>query len=1142
MARAPASTAPNIYGGAAGRAANRQRLRESARARVEAGLRLRAPQLFADAADLEVPAEEVKALSSWISSKFHSDEMAVACNYLAELLRRGVEKRNWKVQAYPPQVVNVRRRASPFRPETFARSVILSEIIRRHERVLVDASVDLFPTDTGSRASNKADRWNRPLQPLPPLELQAAQLMFSSIVFGGLIERHLIYKLPTALETSLFTHGNCIWVEFMMSDEASPERQLYRRWFPDPVSSCLILRWRLRAEPWPAPTPAAIRKLLKRYLRRLGVYYSGGQKPNPSGKTAPLTRLGFERVDARVFEGQPAFAQVSPFEFLLDAAETRLQTGVPSVLVGFARSLRAGVSLAPEVWWRTLKDERIVNSAGGSPESGTGISSELLDIVEAWPDAPREAALKPKPSIQQQLYREVRTCFYKKGRNVRPAETRHAIETLLKKRGSEFGPMLMCITAWASWCLTARTQGKGALKVRSVLRYLTSVAQKLIDYAGDMNPKDMSAEEFHNLFDRIGSAIHAPHERQYARERLSEFHEYLVATLGIPELDSGSKLGHGGNDSAPDANLITEAEFCAVLKQLRSWVPDQRKSDMLVNATTMAYRLGLRRNELAGLQLISVQGIKRGGLITSRPLIWVRASSYSSVKTHASTRRLPLFELLSATELERLVNWVKRRYQEDGATAGSIGLLFCEPGRSSTKLDDFGGFRLITDAARAVTGDSTVRFHHFRHSFITLLVARLLAATESTWGTAALPKTWVGPTGLAGPALVRRLFANDQPTRKAIYQVSAVAGHIDPEETIQTYCHSLDWLLGRYLLHADRPVSLKLLSAIDGRSPTAVAVDRHRSGGDPRKLGTDDIRRSLGRLIRKARRTKPRVFAAPPKSKPRINTPVNQQVLSERKLCKLTLDEAYALAFSSRRNISQASRAALFHLSALDIANFISEATRIATIQTRTRVKGRRRPRFLRYQPVRPRAPRSAHRREILSVGPALPRVEAELTEARRIFNRLVAFPEGERPAVIQRLECLLRVGSRTESALYVSSESDLMLLGGLLRDTGIGASRIGVRVLSLPEGSPSKRDFVEQVTQLLHVPKRAVSFDSHGGVVPESRKRFASVMVSVKEVAGGGTGHGRHAASGWKPACFYALVVLRAVMKPGSQMEMSLI
>lgn len=1129
----------NRLGGAAGRANNRRKLRESAEARTRDIFDRKAPQLLTSAPGLLVKADEVDELCTALSARSRADETRVGYNYLTEILRNGVETLDWKVEAYPPQVVNLPRAPSPFRPETFARTAILSEIIRRHELVLQDPSVLDFTKLDPVAWQEQDSRKRKEVEVLLPVELRAAQVLFSSIVFGGLLERRLIYSLPAALETRFYTHNDYIWMDFLVPDRSREERPLYRRWFPDPITACLLLRWRIDGERWPSQTSGEIPKLLERYLTRLGLYFEtakSADSPNP-GHSA--MRVRFTGLDARLFECRPCFARESPFEFLLDAAETRLQINVPSVLVGFARLLRAGASLAPEVWWRTLTDKCIVNGVDDGSQVERHNSSELLDAVEAWPDSPPGDNAEAKGSAQRLLYRRVRDCFRKGNKNLRPAEVQRGLEQVLENHGSEFAPMLMCITAWAIWYLTGRTWGKGRLKVHSVQRYLTSIGGRLIDFGGEMNPKNMSPEEFRSLVDQIASSIQARHERQYARERLSEFHDYLVMSLPIGSLGTDYWGRRNSEISAPDANLITETEFQAILAHLRSFAPDRRTLEMLANVTTVAYRLGLRRDEVAGIQLGSVQGINRTGKLSGQPSIWIRNSVYSSVKSHASVRRLPLSEMMLDAELQQFVEWVKRRYKEDAASSPTSSLLFCALGQPSTKLEDAKSFRLITQAARAVTGDATIRFHHFRHSFITLLSARLLAAAELNWGESALPKTWVAPADLSGPGLLDRIFGSGGPVRKAIYQVAALAGHIDPQETMQTYCHSLDWLLGRFLAYVDWPISLKLLAAVDGRRESAVAVARYRAGGRTRKLEMADVRRSVSRLIRKAKTSNRAVFAIPPESTLRTSPRPNQEMLAERKITELTLVQAYALALSSKRSMSTTACAELFDMSSADVSKFLSEAKQVASELTATRVRHSRRSRTLRHEHLRHRMPRSTRRPEISGLGPALPKVSVELTEGCRVFKRLVETPERDIPAVRKQLECLIRVGSRTESELYVTAESDLALLGALFKYAGLRASRIKIRVLSVPKGDMSLSDFRKQVAKLGQIGARSVMFDKGSRTSRSGRSTFGSLRISIKEAGASSAKHGDRAAYGWKIACFYALVVLRVVMKPGSQMEM---
>lgn len=197
----------------------------------------------------------------------------------------------------------------------------------------------------------------------------------------------------------------------------------------------------------------------------------------------------------------------------------------------------------------------------------------------------------------------------------------------------------------------------------------------------------------------------------------------------------------------------------------------------------------------------------------------------------ASNRRSPMYHLLDADELGLFHRWAEQRQREIG---------------------------------RHLTG--TLDFHNLRHSFVTLTTVRLLG-TQVRW---------------------RNEPRDDLPPWQALFQVAALAGHIDPQETVNTYCHGLDLLLQGYLMAAALadPAFIARVEAVYGTSSRSAAhleistadevdslrevlrvagIDRARLVATvlsiPRKNGKAEFRRELVRRLEMPQR--PIGFAEP---------------------------------------------------------------------------------------------------------------------------------------------------------------------------------------------------------------------------------------------------------------------------------------
>jgi len=1124
--------APNPHGGIAKRAEERQRNRRLVEDWARMIIGRHAPELLSDTQNLLVTSKTVDTLVTILAARRSFEEISLGRSVLTSILRRGAEELGWDVKGFPDPIINIPRPPSPFRAESFARAAVVAEIMRRHEELLelpLELAQQGYPQSKPEMTDGKSNHRSGTLTIKTPEELLASRILFCAIASGGLLCRPLVTRLPEAMNTAMTADKEYIWIDFELPAETPDDRPACRRWFPDPVTSCLMLHWRLQGYTWPAGSHGQINRLIDLYLKHLGVSIKLISK-EPSDQVAEkLCTVSFSGVDERVFNTHPHFRQSSTFEFLLDAAETRLRTKVPGVLVDFAVSLRAGTSLPSKTWWRTLLNQPLAIMPVASELETAG--THILDVVESWPHREYWNNHPGQLSTQRALARELQQCFGT-GRNyLRPAQAVAALNAFDQRVQGDICPLLFALYSWARWCLTERRIGKGTLRARSVKRYISSIGIHLIELGGHLNPAKMSAEDFLELYDQVLTSIHSAKERTFAYDRLTEFHRFLQAAFDTPPLNWDEQTFERDGRSSPDANLITEAEFMLLIKVLDSWIEDERTREMLVLIMTIAYRLGLRRDEIAGLELSSVQGMSERGNAprTSRPQLWVHTTSLSSVKGTASVRRIPLALLMHEKELARFFAWIDRRKREDGKSDEPNGLLFCQVGRPHEKLEDKGTFSLITAALRFVTGDPSMRFHHLRHSFITLLIGRLLSVSILAPTEALLPASWRGSDVLESNRLLKRFLRTEYPVRQMIYLVSAFAGHLDPQETTQTYCHCQDWLLGRHLAFDEQKLSLKLIAYLDGRTYTAVAAERSRkSSGLP---GIEDVRRTLGRLIAKAQAAQPSIFIASP-----ATTTLNMENSeswrpSRRDLLDFTLDEAYALTLTGMRTMPPAARAQLFDIPKSIITRFMRNAKSLADTRTATRNARGRRGRFLRYQGKSRKTPDPKQRPEISGLGVALPHESNERREAREVFRSLLVAYREKPELTRDLLNTFKNSVSRTDSELTISTEMDAKNLKSLFEVAGIGVGRIGVHVLSWPRFIKPGTDVHNYLADLFGIARKRVTVPNP---LPHTKSAsdFGRITISIAErTAGRSKLYGRRsaakAASGWKIACFYATVVM---------------
>ncbi len=614
------------------------------------------------------------------------------------------------------------------------------------------------------------------------------QLLFSAILYGGLIDRQWLEPWLGSLCDRVRGDGSSLWLEMQRiwqyqrdpkdgtngakKRSAAKTIIISRRWFADPLTKSLIIRWQSDADTGKAFSGT----LPNAYdLVKIFLIHAGSPKQDIPDNVARLLKM----------------------------AETRLGLTVAPFLASYAAGSVKAVSLAPEVWVR-LNSGRLLSRQPG-PDSNEDLFVALKRGALNNEDLPAPL------SDQELLLKKMRSIFaseagIKKGN----AELKNKMLAFEEKNNKQMCILLALLVKWACHLLARESQYKPA----TPKRYLSSIGNVLLIAFENENLLEMQCSDFIERYDRAVEMVKREKEKIYARQTISRFHDYLVKYFWVPRIHQGFFYRRSGPpESTVDANLLSHAEFDR-LKQALGWSDTNRPriATAALLAAIMGFRCGLRRNEVL---FIRVRDIQWG----SKPELVLRATAKRSLKTPNSTRRIPLYVLLPADELNELGSFLKEyRDQEQGKN----DLVFSVQEKPGQALADAALFGPISETLTMVTGDKTLRFHHLRHSFATWLLVRLTGEGIGLRNSAPF---------LDHPEfedkrvedLRNAILANENLGRKGAYAVAMLCGHADLETTFTSYIHLCDWLLGREI---GRPVALPQLSveAVTGASGLSRAT------------------------------------------------------------------------------------------------------------------------------------------------------------------------------------------------------------------------------------------------------------------------------------------------------------------------------
>lgn len=191
------------------------------------------------------------------------------------------------------------------------------------------------------------------------------------------------------------------------------------------------------------------------------------------------------------------------------------------------------------------------------------------------------------------------------------------------------------------------------------------------------------------------------------------------------------------------------------------------KADLAQTLFIFGFYLGLRQNEIKGLQLKDFHN-ENNELHT----LHILPNKYRLLKITDGSRNLPIANLLPTVHLKKLLSFIDASKLKHMSFEN---LIF----HHYTDKDLNDAFKLLTDAMKGVTGDEAQRFHHCRHSFANWALC-LLYNLKQTHSWSFLEHHYF--SAKRAEQLRHRLEIR-QNTRKQFWAVAVLLGHVSPGAT-----------------------------------------------------------------------------------------------------------------------------------------------------------------------------------------------------------------------------------------------------------------------------------------------------------------------------------------------------------------------
>lgn len=767
--------------------------RQAARRQVLALLGERHPELLSGQRGVTLSREEVSQFTAELQRVLPSYSYKTAVQFLALGFEKGSAYLGWRVPM-PAVPVVFAREPSGISPANFRGLSRLRKLERKFLKSL-EREPDGSP------------------------DVRLGQLLFSAIVFGGLLSKSCLEPWWEALrkrDLHVNDKGLCLnmaaeafsgpvptktarkrralrGVHHEGTTPATVQKPVLvcRRWFADPLTEILVMRWlaysdreQLLAIPSASPS-----RCLEAFIETLDV-----------GRAA-------------------AFASTTSF---LTWAATRARLVIPPYLVEYAACRTASVSVSGATWARIRLGKAVPVDEKSKVE---GVVSEGRDTQAHANQGPFHLEQQPE------LLREILHILRRPGQRPETSseKCRRALNEVLEAKGAMLAPVLYYLVSWGLYLLLRPPPNEQRrfhvkrLNPASVSRYFAAVAWPLLESASAGDIVELTADEIEELYRDIIAAKVTLRDKAYTADRLVAFHEFLASRFAAPAINYSEIRGGGlASEHGVDANLVSFRDFQNLLKVIGGEKGGRkRKSEIRALIAILGFYGGLRRQEALTLRMGDIMG-------DVDPAVLVRSNRYARVKSIASHRIIPVRPLMPPHIANRILRWVRRRVNEDRQRCPDH-LLFCVLGQPKVPLLAADVFDPITKALHQVTGDLTLRFHHLRHAFATWTLSRVMR--QATPGLADRFSSRKRPhaNGLMSDESIAALFGATA-GRRLLYGIATLCGHASPGTTILHYLHLCDWLLSRALadpaaqprvshaaIHAlARALSLKVPASLTG--------------------------------------------------------------------------------------------------------------------------------------------------------------------------------------------------------------------------------------------------------------------------------------------------------------------------------------
>lgn len=355
-------------------------------------------------------------------------------------------------------------------------------------------------------------------------------------------------------------------------------------------------------------------------------------------------------------------------------------------------------------------------------------------------------------------------------------EIRKILNDLKAKRISDAVPFLKLLidhnneghTRLVAWIidLVSAKNPRNKLRASSVIRYLDAVADGWLTSTYLHDIKNFEETHYEDIYKSMLEL--RKKGKDFYANRINRFHDFQIQKYKAPFVE----IEYANEGQRCRAHIIAPIVYkamCSALDTADGINQSDRRLFKLI--LILAYRTGLRREEIVGIQFSDIEWTKLSFII--------RNNNSSKLKSDSANRRIPIWALLKPDELTLLDNFLIETKPKSKANWGRA--IFAHS-NSHHRLPSSLPYNLVITLLDNILKEYSYNFHSFRHTAISNLALILNAEPEL-----------VGLLTDYSPEechqIRNALLGHEHRGQDRWFALAQFDGHLSPHMTLAKYVH-----------------------------------------------------------------------------------------------------------------------------------------------------------------------------------------------------------------------------------------------------------------------------------------------------------------------------------------------------------------